>query len=51
MNRFCKCNAKLAISLAALQKANAGSMQIENFRDSMFQIIVNTAVPAIIAAA
>src|SRR6516225_742225 len=31
----------------ALQKANAGSMQIEQFRDSVLQIIVKTAVPAL----
>jgi len=35
--------------MAALQKANAGSMQIEKFRDSTLQIVVNTAVTAITA--
>ena len=42
---------KAAAEMAALQKANAGSMQIEKFRDSVLQIIVKTAVPAIVAAA
>jgi transcriptional regulator with PAS, ATPase and Fis domain len=42
---------KAAAQMAALQKANAGNMQIEQFRDSVFQIIVKTAVPALIAAA
>jgi len=42
---------KAAAQMVALQKANAGNMQIEKFRDSVFQIIVTTAVPALIAAA
>ena len=42
---------KALAQMAALQNANAGSVQIEEFRDSVFQIIVKTAVPAIIAAA
>lgn len=42
---------KAVAQMAALQKANAGNMQIEQFRDAVFQIIVKTAVPAIIAAA
>ena len=42
---------KAVAQMAALKKANAGTMQIEKFRDSVFQIIVNTAVPAIIAVA
>jgi hypothetical protein len=42
---------KAVAQMAALQKANAGNMQIEQFRDSVLQIIVTTAVPALIAAA
>ena len=42
---------KAAAQMAALRKANAESMQIEQFRDSVLQIIVKTAVPALIAAA
>ena len=42
---------KAAAEMAALQKANAGTMQIEQFRDSVLQTIVKTAIPAIIAAA
>jgi hypothetical protein len=42
---------KAAAQMAALQKANAGSMQIEKFRDSVFQITVNAAVTAITAGA
>ncbi len=42
---------KAAAEMAALQKANAGSMQIEKFRDSVLQTVVKTAVPAIIASA
>jgi hypothetical protein len=41
---------KGAAEMAALQKANAGTMKIEQFRDSVLQTIVTTAVPAIIAA-
>jgi len=40
---------KAVAQMAALQKANAGSMQIEKFRDSTLQIVVNTAVTAITA--
>jgi hypothetical protein len=42
---------KAAAQMEALRKANAGSMQIEKFRDSVFQITVNAAVTAIAAAA
>ena len=42
---------KAAAEMAALQKANAGTMQIEQFRDSVLQTIVKTAIPAITAAA
>jgi hypothetical protein len=42
---------KAIAQMAALQKANAGSMQIEKFRDSVFQITVNAAVTAIAAPA
>ena len=38
---------KAAAQMAALRKANAESMQIEQFRDSVLQIIVKTAVPAL----
>jgi len=37
--------------MEALRKANAGTMQIEKFRDSALQVMVKTAVTAIIAAA
>jgi hypothetical protein len=36
---------KAAAQMEALQKTNAGSMQVEKFRDSVFQIIITTAVP------
>src|SRR5881396_752367 len=36
--------------MAALRKANAGSMQIEKFRDSVFQITINAAATAITAS-
>lgn len=42
---------KAAAQMEALRKANAGSMQIEKFRDSVFQITVNAAITAIAAAA
>ena len=42
---------KAAAQMEALRKANAGTMQIEKFRDSALQIMVKTAVTAIIAAA
>ena len=42
---------KAAAQMEALRKANAGSMQIEKFRDSVFQITVNAAVTAIGAPA
>src|SRR5215467_11535639 len=41
---------KAAAQMAALQKANAGTMQVEQFRDSVLQIIVNAAITAIAAA-
>jgi hypothetical protein len=41
---------KAAAQMEALRKANAGTMKIEQFRDSVLQTIVKTAVPAIIAA-
>ena len=42
---------KAAAQMEALRKANAGSMQIEKFRDSVFQITINAAVTAITAGA
>ena len=42
---------KAAAQMEALRKASAGSMQIEKFRDSVFQIMVNAAVTAVAAAA
>ncbi len=42
---------KAAAQMEALRKANAGTMQVEKFRDSVLQIMVNTAVTAIVAAA
>jgi hypothetical protein len=41
---------KASAQMEALRKANAGTMKIEQFRDSVLQTIVQTAVPAIIAA-
>lgn len=41
---------KASAQMEALRKANAGTMKIEQFRDSVLQTIVKTAVPAIIAA-
>jgi len=41
---------KAAAQMAALQKANAGTMQVEKFRDSVFKITVNAAITAIAAA-
>jgi hypothetical protein len=41
---------KAAAQMEALRKANAGTMQIEKFRDSVLQIVVNTAITAAIAA-
>jgi hypothetical protein len=41
---------KAVAQMEALQKANAGTMQIEKFRDSVFQITINAAVTAIAAA-
>jgi hypothetical protein len=38
---------KAAAQMEALRKANAGSMQIEKFRDSVFQITINAALTAI----
>jgi hypothetical protein len=40
---------KAAAQMEALRKANAGTMQIEKFRDSALRIVVNTAVTAISA--
>ena len=42
---------KAAAQMEALRKANAGSMQIEKFRDSVFQITINAAATAITAGA
>ena len=42
---------KAAAEMEALRKANAGTMRIEKFRDSVLQIMVKTAVMAIVAAA
>jgi hypothetical protein len=36
--------------MEALRNANAGTIQIEKFRDSVLQIMVKTAVMAIVAA-
>ena len=41
---------KAAAQMEALRKANAGTMQIEKFRDSVLQIVVKVAVTAAIAA-
>ena len=41
---------KAAARMEALRKANAGTMQIEKFRDSVLQIVVKTAITAAIAA-
>jgi hypothetical protein len=41
---------KAAAEMEALRKANAGTMRIEKFRDSVLQIMVKTAVVAIVAA-
>jgi hypothetical protein len=41
---------KAAAQMEALRKANAGTMQIEKFRDSVLQIVVKTAITAAIAA-
>jgi hypothetical protein len=41
---------KAAAQMEALRKANAGSMQIEKFRDSVFQITINAAATAITAS-
>jgi hypothetical protein len=38
---------KAAAQMEALRKANAGTIQIEKFRDSALQIVVKTAVTAI----
>jgi hypothetical protein len=42
---------KAAAQMEALRKANAGEMQVEKFRDSVFQITINAAVSAIGGAA
>src|SRR5207247_11075031 len=42
---------KAAAQMEALRKANAGTMRIEKFRDSVLQIMVKTAIMAIVAAA
>jgi len=42
---------KAAAQMGALRKANAGTMQAEKFRDSVFQITINAAVTAIAAGA
>lgn len=42
---------KAAAQMEALRKANAGTMKIEQFRDSVLQIVVKTAITAAIAAA
>jgi len=41
---------KAAAEMEALRKANAGTMRIEKFRDSVLQVMVKTAVVAIVAA-
>jgi hypothetical protein len=41
---------KAAAQMEKLRKANAGTMQIEKFRDSVLQIVVKIAVTAAIAA-
>ena len=41
---------KAAAQMEALRNANAGTMQIEKFRDSVLQIVVKTAIAAAIAA-
>ena len=41
---------KAAAQMEALRNANAGTMQIEKFRDSLLQIVVKTAITAVIAA-
>jgi hypothetical protein len=41
---------KAAAQMEALRNANAGTIQIEKFRDSVLQIMVKTAVMAIVAA-
>jgi hypothetical protein len=41
---------KAAAQMEALRKANAGTMQIERFRDSVLQIVIKTAITAAIAA-
>ena len=41
---------KAAAQMEALRKANAGTMQIEKFRDSVLEIVVKVAVTAAIAA-
>ena len=38
---------KAAAEMTALQAANAGTVRIEQFRDSVFSVVVNTAVAAI----
>src|ERR1051325_557954 len=40
---------KAAARMEALRKANAGTIQVEKFRDSVFQIVVKTAMAAAIA--
>ena len=40
---------KAAAQMEALRNANAGTMQIEKFRDSVLQIVVKTAIAAAIA--
>ena len=41
---------KAAAQMEALRKVNAGTMQIEKFRDSVLQIVIKTAITAAIAA-
>jgi hypothetical protein len=41
---------KAAAQMEALREANAGTMQVEKFRDSVLQIVVKVAVTAAIAA-
>jgi hypothetical protein len=41
---------KAAAQMESLRKANAGTMQIEKFRDSVLQIVIKTAITAAIAA-
>jgi hypothetical protein len=41
---------KAAAEMVALRAANAGTLQVEQFRDSVLNVVVNTAVSAIAKA-